>query len=496
MSRITAAMLYDCTRCPTRVQLDQTEDPVKRDPVSPFVQLLWERGSSFEKETVKKLAVPFLDLSDYRGDEKEQRTLEALKNRVSLIYSARISSGNLLGEPDLLRLEGKGYTAGDIKSGAGLEGETDDGEGEPKEHYAVQLALYTDILERMGLSSGRDAFVWDVHGNEIPYDLEGTRGKRDPKVLWSTYESYLDQVERILAGEYEPRPALCSDCSLCHWRNRCLEVIEKMEDVSLVPGVGRKRRDKLQRYFEKVGDIATATDEDLAAAEPKLERISLKTLVQFRARAKLQKEKSPEPYFFDKVSFPDHDLELFFDIETDPMRDICYLHGFVERRGGDNSTEVFKPAVAASPNRKDEREAFEKAWEYVMDCWPCAVYHYAPYEKTWWKKLQERYPGVVGKDEMEAFLEDPSVVDLYNGAVLKSIWPTRGHSIKILARYLGFKWKDIDPSGASSVQWFHDWVTTKDGSIMQRILDYNQDDCVAMRVLLDRMRRMGRKLLT
>ena len=36
------------------------------------------------------------------------------------------------------------------------------------------------------------------------------------------------------------------------------------------------------------------------------------------------------------VSFPASELELFFDIEIDPMRDVCYLHGLVECRGGDS----------------------------------------------------------------------------------------------------------------------------------------------------------------
>jgi len=45
--------------------------------------------------------------------------------------------------------------------------------------------------------------------------------------------------------------------------------------------------------------------------------------------------------------------------------------------------------------------------------------------------------------------------------------------------------------GASSIQWFDEWVATRDPAIKQRILDYNEDDCVAMRVVLDRMRRMS-----
>jgi len=34
-------------------------------------------------------------------------------------------------------------------------------------------------------------------------------------------------------------------------------------------------------------------------------------------------------------------------------------------------------------------------------------------------------------------------------------------------------------------------VNTRDRARKQRILDYNEDDCVAMRVVLDRMRGMG-----
>jgi hypothetical protein len=64
----------------------------------------------------------------------------------------------LVGIPDLLQKEVGGYVPGDIKSGAGQEGGDEDGDGKPKLHYAVQLTLYVDILERLGLSAGRRGF--------------------------------------------------------------------------------------------------------------------------------------------------------------------------------------------------------------------------------------------------------------------------------------------------------------------------------------------------
>jgi hypothetical protein len=41
------------------------------------------------------------------------------------------------------------------------------------------------------------------------------------------------------------------------------------------------------------------------------------------------------------LALPVAPLEFFLDIEVDPMRDICYLHGVRERRGGDHASERF-----------------------------------------------------------------------------------------------------------------------------------------------------------
>ena len=45
-----------------------------------------------------------------------------------------------------------------------------------------------------------------------------------------------------------------------------------------------------------------------------------------------------------------------------------------------------------------------------------------------------------------------------------------------------------DPSGASSIEWFDQRVRTGNPDLKQRLLDYNEDDCVAMRVVLDAMK--------
>ena len=81
--------------------------------------------------------------------------------------------------------------------------------------------------------------------------------------------------------------------------------------------------------------------------------------------------------------------------------------------------------------------------------------------------------------------------DLYFDAVKTSEWPTMDYSVKTLAKFCGFQWRDLDPSGVlPRIEWFDEWATTRDPAMKQRILYYNEDDCVAMRVVLDRMRGM------
>ena len=64
-------------------------------------------------------------------------------------------------------------------------------------------------------------------------------------------------------------------------------------------------------------------------------------------------------------------------------------------------------------------------------------------------------------------------------------WPPWDFSIKTLAEYLGFYWRDTHPSGAASIEWFHRWVEERNFAIRQRTFDYSEDYCRATRVLRD-----------
>jgi len=487
---VTAALLYDLIACPHRVTMDLYADPSERDKPNAFVELLWERGSLYEKEVIAGLRDPFLDLSPFGGDEKELRTSEAMQRGEPLIYSGRIRAEDLLGDPDLLRKGEAGYVAGDIKSGSGEEGPEDN--SKPKVHYAVQLGLYTDILERKGLSAGRHAFVWDVHGREVPYDFATPYGKRTPRTLWQDYEDALHEAKAIISRSEETLPAFGAVCKLCHWYTACVRRLKDTNDLTMIPELGRSKRDVMYGNIRTVTQFASTDPESLVSgSKSAFAGIGPDTIRKFHERAILLSQRDGKAYTRAPIVFPDHDRELFFDIEVDPMRDICYLHGFVERLHRDNATErfIFTFADAATPEA--EERAFADAWRHIQERQPCTIYYYSKYERTIYRALQEKYPRVCSASDVEQLFDPGHAIDLYNDVVKKTTeWPTSDFSIKTLAKYLGFSWRDTHPSGAASIEWFHRWIESADPVIQQRILEYNEDDCRATRVLRDALENL------
>ena len=286
-TRLTASQLYSHLTCPHRVAMDAAGDPALRDEVSPFVQLLWERGVAHERELIEGLGVHCLDLSSLSGEAKEAATREAIARREPLIYSGRLSVHELLGEPDLLRLEQGGYVAVDIKSGAGREGADGEDEGRLRRHYGVQLALYTDILEQMGLSAGRYGYIWDVHGIESRYDLAAPLGPRSG-CLWELYLKTRAAVRATLVAPQSSAPANSSACKQCVWHSTCFAQLKRAQDLTLLPELGRAARDALREEFPTLRHLAQADVEQYIDGErTPFPKVGAKSLRRFHRRAAL-----------------------------------------------------------------------------------------------------------------------------------------------------------------------------------------------------------------
>ena len=486
---ITASMLYDLVQCPKRVELDLFGEPAKRDEISAFVQMLWRRGALHERDVVEDGDLAILDLSGANNDDKERLTLEAMRRGEPLIYAGRISAGDLVGIPDLLRRNGDRYVPVDIKSGIGLEGGDDGHAGKPKLHYAVQLSLYVDVLERLGLSAGRHGVILDAHGEQAVYRLDEPRSARSGTTLWDDYQACLATARAITDRSVAPKGAMAAACKLCHWHSACSSSLKAADDLTLIPALGRTVRDAIAPLIPTVAALARSDPEDFFEKKKTVfPGVGQDRLRAFHARAKLLTDPDAKPCLTAPISLPVSDVEFFFDIEVDPLRDHTYLHGILERRGG---TERFIAFFTDDETPEAERDAFARSVDFLTSDPAATIWYYSKYERTIYRKLQARYPDACSSEAIEDLFNPARAVDLLFDVVMKATeWPTNDRSIKTLAKCLGFSWRDTNPSGAASIEWFDRWVRERDPAMKVRILDYNEDDCRATRVLLDGVRAL------
>jgi len=264
------------------------------------------------------------------------------------------------------------------------------------------------------------------------------------------------------------------------------------DDLTLIPSLGRSIRDAMQPTVATVADLAAANPEGFINGKKSIfPGLRADRLRLFHARAVMLKQTPPKGYLRAPVALRFAPVELFFDIEVDPLRGICYLHGVVERLNGNSDKERFVYFFAPDVSADAERDAFAQAYAYFSQQEGAAIYYYSKYERTQYRKLQLKYPDVCSAEDIERLFDPGRAIDLYGDVVIKATeWPTRDHSIKTLAGHLGFAWRDLHPSGAASVEWFDRWCRERDPAVKQRILDYNEDDCRATRVLLDGIRAL------
>jgi len=499
-NHITSAKLYNHCLCPHRVWRDEHSDLEEKDSENEFLQLLWEKGTQFEQKTIAELG-DFLNLSHGELDERNKKTMEAIKASVKMIYQGVIKFDNLLGIPDVLELQANGtYVPIEIKAGRGLDADDDFEVGKPKEKYAMQLAVYIEILVGLNLMKEKIAYVYDIEGNKVMYDLNRSLNTKTKETFWDRYLKRKQEVLSLINNFIKTKPAIGSSCKMCHWLTSCKEECIKNDDLSRIFYLGRVDRDKITEdlHIESMKELAEQNvDEILLLKNQKKKQgdkqflfgIGEKDFTKYIRRAKLYQTNTDKPVILENFVFPDKKYELFFDIEDDPTQDIVYLHGILERVNGKLK---YIPFVAKDNSLEAERLAWVEFWNYIktlpLDNY--VVYYYSSHESSIYQRLFNKHPGVIDISLLEQFFnkENGAAVDLYYDIIFsKTEWPLYSYSVKSIAQFLGFKWRDKNPSGAASIEWYNNWLNNKDSKKLQRILDYNEDDCRATLFLKDKL---------
>jgi uncharacterized protein len=458
MNRLTASDFDKWLKCPNWIYWDIFGNPADKGEVPKLIEKLREGGLLHEKKVVESLG-PLTEVEDLGSAEANAaRTLELMKTGV-VIYQGTLIDDDWIGRPDLLvPIEGESklghwvYEPVDIKAAY-----------EIRDAHKLQLVFYAHLLEKIqGVKPERGRII-----NAAGRTLEFAIAEAEPEFFEA-----LAAILKICAGE-KPDAFFTSACKDSPWFAACKAEAEKSDDPSLLYKLYKNEWKRLHRAgYVTVAQIAAASPDELHA---KVIGVPDHRLDKLRLQAKSLVSK--KVIRIEKADLPIAQTEIFFDVEGDPLLGLEYLFGFLVRKHGTVRYEKF---LAERP--EDEGQAWLAMCDFIERYAGTPIYHYGFYELEVVRRLSAKY----GISKLAADALDPAgMIDLVRVVQRTTIFPLRFYSLKDIAKFLGFSWRATDASGANSVLWFQNWLETGDRAILNKIVDYNEDDVRATLFLKD-----------
>ena len=520
---INAELLLQYQRCKRRPFLDIYQDRSQRDAVSDLLQKL-QQDKNFRKRKV--LAKWIFQQPDYPQKDTQAgkaATVELMRQGVVSIHQGvlRINYGDkhvLLSCPDLL-IKQPGYSNfGDwVYIPASIElGKR------PKQEYQILAAFHAHVLGQIQGSLPPTALLL-LRGKDTAYQVDLTK--------WMPL-MYEKLAECIQAMESQTAPELFisrQKCSLCHWYANCYANAKSQKHLSLLPGVTPIRYTQLKTLGITNPETLASINPEVLEDLPGFDRVIAAKLVlqaqsfvenrpfvlpqlALRNKANTVNSQLPKvnissnkaqinPYNSYQASSPKKiipkpsllsrksqifaedivrsaPIELYFDIEAQPDLNLNYLLGILVVNK-QTKTEQFYSFLAERP--KDEkliwRQFLDLMWQYPE----APIYHFCVYEFDTVKSLAKLYrtPQSVVKPILNRF------VDIYEQLTQSVTLPVESYALKAIAKWLGFKWRNSEASGAKCIYWYDQWLKTGDRNLLEVIQSYNEDDCRATHSVKD-----------
>ena len=255
-------------------------------------------------------------------------------------------------------------------------------------------------------------------------------------------------------------------CPVCEFRDRCRDQAIREDNLSLLRGVGEKT---VKRYARK--GVLTLTQ--LAHTfRPRRRGKRADAPVRLRDHAlHALAIRDQTIYVLGAPMLPTAPVRIYLDVEGDPGEGFIYLIGLVVCDG-----ECVERHSLWSDDRGGEVDIFAKFLAIVARYDAPRLYCYGNYERTFIARMRRKARRKKCIDAVLAALTNVLTV-IYP----HFYFPTYSNSLKEVAGCLGANWTEPEASGIESVVWRKNWEKTGDASWKTRLIQYNLDDCDALR---------------
>lgn len=443
-SRITGTHLYQLFRCERSVYLDWFGNPDLIEPPGESLELLLQRGRSFEDTVVEKLdyVEPEYDRGSF--NQGAEQTLQFMRDGVVGISQGVVIDGDLLGIPDLLRREEGAsdlgdfhYVVGDIKSSRRARAD-----------QVMQVVFYNEILTELQGRSADYGYLLLRDGHEERFRIADVRHR---------FLEALDEIRELLRNR-APRLRLRGECRKCRWTKLCHSEAEAHDDLSQLPGFSMALRVELDR-------LGVSSVRELRALSP--ERIGhVPGLARLHAGARAIAD--DRPVVLRRPAVPESAEHSFVQLTRDPFLDRTLVFGLLRADGSYQSFVVSQRDGEAGAEDDAQLEFLAELWRRegpIFHYGGAPVVHLIPAESASGPPVDHRLC---------------DLRPVLRGAV---VFPARDQDLASMAScFKGFEDIAGTPDGMACV-WFDRYLETGEESWLQRVVEANERELRLLRTI-------------
>lgn len=297
----------------------------------------------------------------------------------------------------------------------------------------------------------------------------------NPVSIFEDIRNIINEIKRIDYTKEKPSPCINHHCKICRWKNKCLNDCLERKELSLLFGLTKETKEILASF--KINTVDQVAKLDLK----KMATLNNKGLrnIQFLIK-QANSYITYKAELIDSPKLPKRYSALYFDIEGQIDLNFQYLFGIYNE-------EDFEYISFWADGISNERDAFLSMIKYLSKIKKYTLFHYGSYEKTAIKELCFKY-NLSNKVEQNII---NSMVDIYSIIKKCVAIPIPSYSLKDVAKFIGFKWRDNDALGVNSIIWHNNWLKTNDKQFKERLLIYNEDDCKATKFVKEWLEKTG-----
>jgi predicted RecB family nuclease len=323
------------------------------------------------------------------------------------------------------------------------------------------------LLEAMGLLLSRIQGVAPnagiiYHGLQCSATtVRFTSGLRAAKEL-------LDEVNRMQRGNSTPKLLINPHCPGCEFRSQCQTQAVEQDTLSLLRGLKEK---ELKRYGRK-GLFTLTQLAHTFRPRRKGRRSNRRSSHRYHALQALA-IRDKRVYVVGAPEVPHAVVRIYLDVESNTEDGYVYLVGIIVCDSHSEARYSFW-----ADGKDQELEIFEQLVATVAQYEDPLVFCYGGYERAFVQRMRRQTKRKRPVDKLLA-----AIVNTLSIVYAHFYFPTYSNGLKDVAGFLAFKWSDPDASGLQSIAWRIRWETTHDGLFKAKLIEYNLEDCSALRTV-------------